>query len=631
MIISAPFRENNPRLRAIGAIVAGGFLVLLIALWSVQVMHGKHYGNKQEAQSLRRIRIPAARGEIVDRNGVVLANNRPSYDVAIYLDQLGPVSKKTNIVHVAQASLGALNAALGTTVELSSNEVHAHYAEHSPLPLPILRDLRPEMVAAFVEKANNIPGADLIVMPVRQYPQGSLAAHLLGYVNKAGENDEDEEERFYYYQPDSIGRQGVEKACDEYLRGSPGGRTILVNPGGTVAKDLGENDAEQGGRVTLTIDVRLQRIVEDALINHHGPIPPGVKLRGSAVLLDVRTGEVLAMASVPGFDPNMFNPATPVETMRALFSDPTGPMINRAIGSSYAPGSTFKTITLLAGLESGAISPGDTVTCTGSIQIGNDKRPFRCGKLTGHGPMDAYRAITESCDVWFYIEGMKTGLDTITRMAAEFGLNQPTGFDIGREDTGLVPSPEWKRKNRKESWYVGDTAQLSIGQSFLLVTPLQMACVAATFANRGTSLHPYIVKRIETADGQVVHEGQPDVRAHLSAKPQQIEIVRHAMLGAVQDADGTAHPAVVNGLSIAGKTGTAEYDDFSSGKRKRINRTWFMGFAPYDQPQFALAVCIEDGASGGHTSGPVAHEIFAKIFGKSAEQSSKTESDGYVD
>jgi len=226
--------------------------LLLGALWRVQIMRGQHYDNKQDAQSLRRIRIPAARGEIIDRNGVVLANNRPSYDIAMYLDQIGRVSKKTNVVQIAQANLGALNAALGTTITLSSNYVQAHYAERRPLPLPLLRDLQPEMVAAFVEKANTIPGTDLIVMPVRQYPQGTLASHLLGYVNKASDNDDDEIERFYYYQPDSVGRQGVEKACDEYLRGSPGGRTILVNPGGTVAKDLGEKDAEQGGRVTLT-------------------------------------------------------------------------------------------------------------------------------------------------------------------------------------------------------------------------------------------------------------------------------------------------------------------------------------------------------------------------------------------
>ena len=445
----------------------------------MQVVHGEHYGNRQDMQSLRRIRIPAARGEIVDRNGVVLANNRPSYDIAIYLDQLGRVSKKTDVVRVAQANLGALSATLGLPMTLADRDVRIHYQRRRPLPLPVWRDLRPEKVAAFAERASNLPGADLIVMPVREYPQGSLAAHLLGYVGKAGQDDTDEEEieKFYYYQPDSVGRQGVEKACDEYLRGSPGGRTIRVNPAGRIADDLGEKQAELGGRVTLTIDANLQRIVEEALAHAH--LSAGKELRGAAVLLDVRTGEVLAMASLPSFDPNIFNPGTPVQTVHAILNDPAKPMWNRAIGGGYAPGSTFKTITLLAGLQSGAISPQDTVVCTGSLQIGNWRRLFNCWDHAGHGRMDAYDAIKHSCDVWFYVEGMKTGVDAITKTAAEFGLGQPTGFDVGREEFGLVPSRAWKWTQRGEKWWDGDTAQLSIGQSFLLVTPLQMACIAA--------------------------------------------------------------------------------------------------------------------------------------------------------
>jgi len=613
MIISAPFRENNPRLRAVGTIVGAGLFILLAALWSVQVMHGEHYGNKQDVQSLRRIRIPAARGQIVDRNGVVLANNRPSYDIAIYLDQLGRVSKKTDVVRVAQANLGALSATLGLPITLADRDVRIHYQRRRPLPLPVWRDLRPETVAAFAERASNLPGADLIVMPVREYPQGSLAAHLLGYVGKAGQDDSDEEEleKFYYYQPDSVGRQGVEKACDEYLRGSPGGRTIRVNPAGRIADDLGEKQAELGGRVTLTIDAKLQRIVEEALAHTH--LSAGKELRGAAVLLDVRTGEVLAMASLPSFDPNIFNPGTPAQTVHAVLSDPAKPMWNRAIGGGYPPGSTFKTITLLAGLESGAISPQDTVACSGSIQIGNWHRLFNCWEHAGHGRLDADGAIKHSCDVWFYVEGMKTGVDAITKTAAEFGLGQATGFDVGREEFGLVPSRAWKWTQRGEKWWDGDTAQLSIGQSFLLVTPVQMACVAATFANKGTCLRPFVVKRIETASGQIVHESQPEVRARLKASPQQLEIVRHAMLSAAQG--GTAGGAAVKGMSIAGKTGTAEYDT----KQGRFKRAWFMGFAPYDEPRYALSVLIEDADSGSHTAAPVAGEIFARMFGKNRD------------
>ena len=367
------------------------------------------------------------------------------------------------------------------------------------------RDLHPETVAAFSERASNLPGADLIVMPVRQYPLGSLAAHLIGYVGKADVDDDDDEiEKFYYYQPDSVGKQGVEKACDEYLRGSPGGRTIRVNPAGTIADDLGEKEAERGGRVTLTIDVRLQRILEKAL----GEAPPtaGKQLSGAAVLLDARTGEVLASASVPGFDPNIFNPGTPGQTIQAVMNNPASPMLNRTIGARYPPGSTFKPITLLAGLESGVISPQDTVVCPGFFTIGN--HTFRCWNHTGHGRVDAETAIKESCDVWFYERGLKTGVDAITKVATEFGLGQPTGFDLGSEGRGLVPSAAWKRTQRGEKWWDGDTVQLSIGQSFLLVTPMQMACVAATFANRGTCLRPYVVKRIESSESQVVHEGR---------------------------------------------------------------------------------------------------------------------------
>jgi penicillin-binding protein 2 len=321
------------------------------------------------------------------------------------------------------------------------------------------------------------------------------------------------------------------------------------------------------------------------------------------------------MASAPGFDPNIFNPGVPAETIHAVLSDPRSPMLNRAIGARYAPGSTFKTITLLAGLESGAITPQDTVTCSGSLQIGTWHRSFGCWKREGHGSVDAFTAVKQSCDVWFYRQGMKTGVDAITKVAAELGFGQPTGFDLGAEREGFVPSPAWKRTQRGERWWDGDTAQLAIGQSFLLVTPLQMANVAATFANRGIRWKPFIVERVESADGTVVRQGTPQMRGRLSAKPEHIEFVRHAMIGAVRDVDGTAHRAAVSGLAVAGKTGTAEYDT-PEGRHKRA---WFMGFAPYDEPQVAVAVAIEDADSGGHTAAPVAGEIFSRVFEKKHE------------
>ena len=327
MIISAPFRDSNPRLTAIRTVIGVGLFVLLVALFRVQVLHGARYGSREAAQSLRRIRIPSARGEIVDRNGVVLANNRPSYDIAIYLDQLGQISKKQDVVRIAEANLLSLSRTLNVPVTLSDRDVRVHYQRRRPIPLPVWRDVRPELVAAFAERASNLPGTDLIVTPVRQYPHGSLAAHVLGYVGKADQSDQDELEHFYYYQPDSVGRQGVERACDEFLRGAPGGRTIRVNPGGVKVGDIGEKQAERGDRVALTLDARIQKIVEQALAN--APLGVGKELRGAAVVLDPRDGEVLAMASAPSFDPNIFNPGTPPQTIGAVITDPRSPMVNQ--------------------------------------------------------------------------------------------------------------------------------------------------------------------------------------------------------------------------------------------------------------------------------------------------------------
>lgn len=625
MIISAPFRDSNPRLHMIGAMVGIGLFVLFAALWRVQVMNSEHYGGRERAQSLRRIRIPSARGEIVDRNGIVLAQNRPSYDIVVYLEELNRASKRQDIVRVAAASFGALSQTLQMPVTLSERDVRIHYQRRRPIPLPVWRDVKPEQVAAFAERASSLPGADLVVMPVREYTQGALASHVLGYVGKAEENADEELEHYYYYQPDSIGKQGIEKTCDDFLRGSPGGRTIRVSPGGTMVEDLGEKAAERGNRVALTLDARIQRIAERALAN--APLPAGKTLSGAVVVLDPRNGEVLAMASAPSFDPNVFNPGTPDAVITALMTDKVrSPMLNRAIGARYAPGSTFKCVTLLAGLETGAISPNDTVTCTGSLQIGSWHRPFRCWNDRGHGTVNAFAAIKESCDVWFYQEGMKTGVDAITKVAAEMGFGQTTGLDLGNDREGFVPSPAWKRTQRGERWWDGDTAQLSIGQSFLLVTPLQMACMASTFANRGISWRPYIVGRVESPDGKPVYQGRPELRGKLTATPQHVETVRRAMLGAVHDADGTAHRAAVSGLSIAGKTGTAEYET----PQGRINRAWFIGFAPYDDPEVAVAVVLEDADSGGHTAAPVAGAIFAGVFEKSVDNTA-TAGGGYAD
>jgi len=625
MIISAPYRDNNPRLALVRAGIGFGLLFLLVNLFHVQILERDRYGDREQAQSLRRIRLPAARGEIVDRNGVVLANNRPSYDVAISLDQLGRISKRQDVARLAEKNIQAVSTALNLPVTVTDQDVRNHYNRRRPLPMPLWHDLPPQTVAAFVERAGNWPGTDLLVTPVRQYPNGALAAHLLGFCGKAEQSDDEELENFYYYQPDRTGKQGVEHAFDGDLRGAPGGHTIRVNPSGVQVGEVGAKPAERGNRIVLTIDARIQRIVETALA--HAVLPAGKELRGSVVVLDPRNGEILALASVPAFDPNIFTPGTPPATVAAVLQNPGKPMIDRAVGALYAPGSTFKPVTLLAGLEAGTIAGGDTATCTGGLQIGN--HTFRCWNSHGHGRVDLFTAMMQSCDVWFYQEGLRTGVDALAKMAREFGLGQPAGADFASDFTGVVPTPAWKRMERNEKWWEGDTAQLAIGQGFLLTTPLQMANLAATLANRGTRWRPFVVKQIESPDRQPLQVTQPVVLSRLSARPQNVDLVRQTMRAAVQSAQGTGHHAAVRGLTVAGKTGTAEFDSHAGGTTQRINRAWFIGFAPYDEPKVAVAVLIEDGVSGGHVAAPVAGQILAGIFNASLETTGG--GPGYVD
>ena len=625
MIISAPYRDNHPRLAIVRAGIGLGLLFLLVNLFHVQILERDRYGDRDRAQSFRRIRLPAARGEIVDRNGVVLANNRPSYDIALCLDQLGRISKRQNAAHIAATNIIAVSGALGLTVPVTEQVVSNHFAQRSPLPLPLWRDLPPQTVAAFVERAGNWPGTDLIVTPVRQYPHGTLAAHLLGFCGRSEQTEEEEVENFYYYQPDRTGKQGVERAFDSDLRGAPGGHTIQVNPGGVKVSEVGDKPSERGNRIVLTIDARIQRIVETALART--VLPAGKELRGSVVVLDPRNGEILALASVPAFDPNVFSPGTPPATVEAVLQNPGKPMIDRAVGAGYAPGSTFKPVTLLAGLEAGKIAVSDTATCNGGLQIGN--HTFRCWNSHGHGRVDLITAMMQSCDVWFYQEGLRTGVEALAKMAGEFGLGQSAGVDFARDLAGVVPTPAWKRMQRNEKWWDGDTAQLAIGQGFLLATPLQMANVAATLANRGTRWRPFVVKQIESPDGQTLQVTQPVVLSRLSARPQNVDLVRQTMRAAVQSAQGTGHHASVRGVMVAGKTGTAEFDSHETGTTQRINRAWFIGFAPYDQPSVAVAVLIEDGVSGGHVAGPVAGQIFAGIFQSNVETTGG--GTGYVD
>ena len=445
MIISMPFRDHNPRLAVLAGGLGLGLLILLGALFRVQVVQAKErYSNREDAQSLRRIRIPSARGEIVDRVGVVLADNRPSYDIAIYLNQLGRITKNQDVAKIATPRITAISQVLGLPVTVTSNDILRHYEVRRPLPLPLWRAVTKEQIAVFEERASNLPGANLIADARSSPIPARLPRRACAF---RGSADGPRRPRMRIRKISITIRltAPANKAWNilttTTCAASAGGHTIQVNPGGSKVKDVSDEEAERGNRLVLTIDARIQRLVENAL--ERTVLSAGKELRGAAVVIDPRSGEILAMASVPNFDPNIFTPGAPAGLVNSVLENPGKPLLNRATGARYAPGSTFKPITLLAGLESGAISPEDRVVCKGSLKIGN--HTFGCWQRSGHGSLDSYMAVLESCDVWFYEEGMRTGVDAISRMAMEFGLGRPTGLDFGHEVAGLVPTPAWKR------------------------------------------------------------------------------------------------------------------------------------------------------------------------------------------
>lgn len=624
IFVSSTLGNLNPRLRVLGGMMAVALLFLLFGMARIQVLRTGLWSEHEQKQSLRRVWLPSVRGEIVDRHGAVLANNRPSYDVVMYLDQVARISKKGNFMPIVRDRAQKLSDTMGMPIRLTEDDVKRHYAQNRPLPLTIWRDLSPEQVAYFSERAAHLTGADLMVNPVRQYPHGPVLAHVLGYVSLMRENpgdDQFDDDVFDYFQGDVVGKQGIELAYNKYLRGSVGARMIRVNPAGTTVEEVAVTPATRGNRVVLTIDLRLQQAAERALMS--APAVAGRKPRGAAVVLDPRNGEVLAMASTPSYDPTIFNPGASADAVNAVLRDESNaPLENRAARGLYAPGSTFKPVSLLAALESGVATTdgNEPVTCTGSMKIGSWQRPFRCWKHDGHGSVDMMHAMRQSCDIWFYERGMSTGVEKIAAVSREFGLGGRMGIDLAGEKSGVVPTPAWKKEKKDEAWWDGDTAQLAIGQSFLLVTPLQMACVAATLANGGTRWQPHLVREIHAADGTVLNKAQPRVLGQVKAARSHMEVARRSMLAAVMDANGTGHRAMVRDVVVAGKTGTAEKDITENEQRRRVNHVWFIGFAPYDNPTVALAVMLEEGDSGGHTAAPMAGQVLAAFFGKEPER-----------
>jgi penicillin-binding protein 2 len=580
------------RVRVLLALMLIAFGVLAVSLYNVQVSSTSTYETALDRQSMRRIRMPGMRGRILDRNGEIFADNRPSYNVAIFLEELRLVDIK-----VAE-TLEKLRPVVGYPASTGEKEILDHVHRFKPLPLMAWRDLDEAALARFSEQCSMIPGVDIQVEAVREYPQGSLASHVVGYVSRSNMLH-DVRRPFHFYADEMIGLTGIERRFDGVLRGQAGGRLMQVDVEGFRREDIAVELPKPGSDVQLAIDLEIQRAVEEELKD----------TVGSAVIVDPRNGDILAMASSPSIDPNLMVPFITSQMWNSILQDPNHPLLNRAIQGNYTPGSVIKPIVALAGLENGQLDPEHVVHCPGSFMLGSQK--FGCWLTYGHGDMNLAGAIQNSCNVYFFTMGLEMGREYIVHMGHAVGLGRQTEIGIGGEHAGLVPDAAWKRERLGESWWDGDTCNLSIGQGPITVTPLQMALVTAAIANGGTLYRPRLVRGVRAPGGQSFQELPATVKNNLDWSDASLDVVRHAMLNTVMSARGTGRNAAVPGVAIAGKTGPAEFGPKALGKK----RGWMIAFAPFDEPRYAVAMVLDHAATGGGADvGPRLRRIFGKLF-----------------
>ncbi len=622
------------RILTLAIITVGLFGGIVAKLWWIQIARGEEYTAKVRGRSQVTVRLPAVRGEIMDRNGVPLVENRKSFEVDFYLPDIVRAYRKEHgraplrdekrrivvrgmaeerdeidIVEIVNETIIPRLRELNLEENYNAERLQVHYRNDTLVPFNYSQDLDFETMAKFLESNVGLPGIKADVKPVRYYPYKSLAAHILGYVGAERDVDKEEAAKFNFYQPDIEGKAQIEKAMNQYLRGKAGSRILQRDAKGQILEE-GEELVEpvQGDDVYLTIDARLQYIVEDTL---------RAAGRAAAVVVNPKNGDILAMASVPSFDPNRFIPSISSKDWGELTGDETSPLLNRAI-NGYAPGSVYKTVTSLAMLRAGV---GDRrFNCSGGVSYGNTYMRCWISGKGSHGTLDLEGAIKNSCNAYYFLGGNVAGIDEIVAVGNMLGLGQRSGLPLSGESPGILPGKEWLAQNYpRDNWRPGYTANVSIGQGFVLASPLQMAMVTGALANGGTVFYPRIVDRVVAQDGTVVMQEPAQVRADLltdgGLTPADIEHVRKGMWKVVNENGGTARRARIKGVEVAGKTGTAQNKRKTlSGSVVTDNHTWFIAFAPYEDPKYAVCVLVQGAKSGGGVAAPVAARILEEAL-----------------
>ncbi len=645
-------RYIKVRLAILRVLTVLAMTVVAFKLWQLQVISSGEYQRSADLNRYRLIPIDAPRGIISDRFGKLLVRNIPSFTVSIVPAGLpeDPQERLRVLQRVGELlGVPATSSAPSPYLELLGSSTSASDAEPSIEQIleertinqysPVLISGKVDRQAAFVlaEESLKLPGVQVEAQPLRQYMDGSLTAHVLGYVGRIPSESVDDyvaDEEGAYQPDDLVGLTGIEMGEEQLLRGAKGEKHIEVDAFERQVAVVASRPAVQGHSLMLTIDLALQQTAEDAL--REGMASTGSRV-GVAIAVDPRTGEILAMVSLPSYDNNLFSGGISYEDYDRLSSDKNRPLVNHAISGQYPPGSTFKIVTASGALQEKVIDGSTTRSCGGILLLDNKyypgdsskAQPFYCWNRGGHGALTVTRALALSCDIFFYqvaggYEGfVGLGMEQLARYARMYGYGEPTHVGLPGEVGGLIPDDRWKRLALGEMWLTGDTYNAAIGQGYVLATPLQMVNATAAVANRGTLYRPQLVYQVTDAQGQVVKALVPEPIRKLDISQENLELVRRGMLAVVSDS-GTAPRGQVPGIAVAGKTGTAEYaalDEEGKLIKDSLGRlathAWYTAFAPYEDPEIALVVFLDAGVGATHAA-PVAAKIMRAYFGLSA-------------
>jgi len=593
-------------------LVIGTILVLVICLvlrlWYLQIHKGYEFAERAQSNRVRQLRVIAPRGSIIDRLGRPLVATRPSFNV-VWTKEDAPNPDEV---------IKRLAPLLKEDISVLLDRIREQAGNPGYVPLRLKEDIDWQTLVRIENNHFSLPGVRVEPVSARDYQYGDLASHLIGYLGEISQIELDKQEPGEYVSGDPIGKQGLEKMLETELRGIPGAAMLEVDAHGFEKKHVSTQESVPGNSVQLTIDLDLQKVAEDAMVGQAGAV----------VATEVNTGRLLVLASAPNLRLAEFIGGISKTSWKEMMDDPLRPLTNKAIQGQYPPASTFKIITALAALNEGVITPETSFHCSGALHFGN--RDFKCWKKGGHGTVSLRRAIAESCDVYFYQLALKMDIDTLASYAQSLGYGTKTGVLLEHEKNGLIPTSAWKLATYKDKWHQGESLSVAIGQGFDLTTPLQVNRMMAAVANGGTLYEPQFVEKLLRSNGEVAQSFAPVVQGKFKGSAGNMALVRDGLVAVVNSPGGTASRAKIPGITVAGKTGTAQVIHRATAEGiqgeipyKYRDHAWFTCYAPAERPQIAVTVLIEHGKHGGSAAAPVARKVLMKYFNIPDEEEEK--------